>query len=105
MTTQRFGVTMFSVSENDYDLLQTNLLKGAVRIEIMKNKLFKYCDLIEGRFDSEQEAFEYGNKFENALSDEDYLEYIDTAEYMAKEFGRVNNRVKHVKEWMNRLPY
>lgn len=63
--------------------------------------LVKFLDRTEAYFDNKSEAWLKEN-----IYPEDAQDYLDSAKWMADNFGRTNNRIEVIKEWMdNYLPY
>jgi hypothetical protein len=97
MTTNntKYGVKVLAIGEPDYNMMTTNLLDGSAKIEFLKKYLALQLCRVEGLFDSDPRQ----------LSDEEYIEYIEAAQYMADNFGRKNHRIRLVKEWIDRLRF
>jgi hypothetical protein len=91
----KYGVKVLAIGERDYDMMNTNLLDGSVKIELLKLHLDLQLNRVEGIFDSDPKQ----------LSDEEYVEYIEAAEFMARTFARKEDRVPKVKEWIDRLRF
>src|SRR5690606_15870758 len=72
------------------------LLKMSMKMNTVAMHLSKFLDEFEGAWDSD----------ETCASPEIAQDYIDAAKYMMNHFGRINNRIRDVEEWLNNyLPF
>lgn len=63
--------------------------------------LVKFLDRTEAYFDNKSEEWLKEN-----IYPEDAQDYLDSAKWMADNFGRTNNRIKEVQLWLdNYLPF
>lgn len=100
-------ITVESASKYDKLLKQVDeqtatLLETSINYERIKSKnstlsrfVTNFLDSFEGMFDSDESAF----------APEHMIEYLEAARWMRDNCGRVNNRIDHVQEKLNALPY
>jgi hypothetical protein len=96
-----------SASRYDKMLKQVEEMNGkllglSITFEQTKSKnstlsrfVVNFLDSFEGMFDSNEDAY----------GPEHMIEYIEAAKWMEANYGRVNNRIKHVTEKLNALPF
>lgn len=76
--------------------LQLALNKEREKTKALNHHLGRFLNEFEGAFDTD----------ESCASTDIAEEYIEAAKYTADNFGRVNNRIRQVEEWVNNyLPF
>lgn len=88
--------------EKNIELMKQNaqkdneLHKMSMKTNTLAMHLSKFLDEFEGAWDCD----------ERCASPEIAQDYIDAAKYMMNHFGRIENRIRAVEDWVNNyLPY
>lgn len=96
-------ISTITISPETYDRLiqqrtnfERDVLKKYLQAKTLALHLENFLDEFEGAWDNDEQC----------ASPEIAQEYIDAAKYMADNFGRINNRIRAIEEWLNNyLPY
>lgn len=68
--------------------------KTYLKLDTACKLMAKLCDEREAEWDSD----------ERFASEEFAYDYVEAARFLANHFGRTNNRIRQVEEWINELP-
>src|SRR5688572_22254635 len=99
------GLLKSSIAKEQNKVIRKQMAERIVNLESRLSTtcrlLIKFLDRTEAYFDNKSEEWLKEN-----ISPEDAQDYLDSAKWMADNFGRTNNRIEVIQIWLdNYLPF